>query len=105
MSSFRDGINKVLIGLDVVLMISVYQYVKILDVCLSVCLCVTEVGTSEGGTTHSYTVTMRPSNLLYLLCTACMCVISSGRTQGAADEADAVGEQQLKWSQSGCTSV
>jgi len=48
---------------------------------------------------------MQPSNVLYLLCTVCMCMISSGRTRGAAAEADAVGEKQLKRTQSGCTSV
>ena len=29
----------------------------------------------------------------------CMCVLTSGRTRGAAAEEDAVEEQQLKWTQ------
>ena len=81
--------------------IYIYQYINI----LSVCLCVTDVESSEGGTTCSSTVTMRPSNLFYLLCTACMCMISSRCTHGAAAEVDVVGEKQLKQMQSGRTSV
>ena len=74
-------------------------------VCVCVCMCVMKVGSSGGGTTHSSTVTMQPPNLLHLFCIACMCVIGSGRTQGAPDEVDVVRKKQLKWTQSGCSSV
>jgi len=51
-------------------------------------VCVTEVGSSGGGTTV----------VMHDLCTYslyCVCEITSRHTQGAEAEEDAVGEQQL----------
>jgi len=42
-------------------------------------------GSSGGGTTQSSTVMMQPSHLSYLLCTACMCVITSGLTHSRSN--------------------
>ena len=85
----------------------------------------TEVGSLEGGTTHSSTVMMCP---LYLFIPTLYCVhvhdkpidalkeqqlkqMQSGSSklkqhnQGTAAEADVVREQQLKWTQPGHASV
>jgi len=62
----------------------IYIY-QILNVCVCVCVvCVTEVGCSDGGTI----VVNRDLRTYYTL--YCVCVITSGRTGGAAAEEDAV---------------
>ena len=83
---------------------TVYQYIKILTVCLcvSVCVCVMEVGCSWGGTRL----------VTYDLRTCIYCTSNSAKNvrehwawagnswRGAAAKADAIGEQQLKRTQS-----
>ena len=66
----------------------VCQYIKILNVCVSVC--VTEVG-SSGSVTRLVMHDIHTYTLYYV------CVITSGRTRGAAAEA-------LKQTQSGNSS-
>ena len=64
---------------------------------LRVCMCVwvTDVGCPQGGTRL----------VMCDLCTLyCVCVITSGCNQGAVAEVDAVGQQQLKWTQTGSSS-
>ena len=71
-------------------------------------MCVTEVECLGGGTT------VMTCNLCTYYTLHCVCVVTSGRTQGTAAEvdtigeqqaeADASGEQQLKWMQLGSSS-
>ena len=86
-----------------------YQYIKILTcVCVCVCVCMTEVVCSWGGTR----LDVRTLNLEY--CEECSRTLGPcmgwnlsgqlGCSQGAAVEADAIGEQQLKQTQSGSSS-
>ena len=73
------------------------QYIKI----LTVCLCVTEVGCLWGGTRRATFVLLEPRTLRRMFETSCWNLREqlagsssrSGRNRGAADEADAIGEQ------------
>ena len=58
-----------------------------------------EVGSSEGGAT-AMMCDLRTYYTLY-----CVCVITSGRTRGAAAEEDVVREPQLKLTQSGSSNL
>ena len=90
------------------------QYIKILTrVCVCVCVCVTEVGCSWGRT-RLVTHDLRTSyfNLLNLeLCEECSRTSGPESSRaagecnhGAAIEADTIGEQKLKQTQSGSSS-
>jgi len=77
----------------------------ILVVCVCVCMCVCvcvyvhyRSGTYRGGT-RLVTCDLCTYYTLY-----CVCVITSRHSQGAAVEADIIGEQQLKRTQSGSSS-
>ena len=74
------------------------QVIKILTyVCVCVCVRVTEVGCSWGGT-RLVTRNLRAS----IYCEECSRTLDMGWK--AAVEVDAIGEQQLEWTQSGSSS-
>ena len=62
------------------------------------CVCVYNRSGKLRGRTEVVTCNFRTYYTLY-----CVCVITSGRLQGEAAEADTIREQQLKQTQSGCS--
>ena len=83
-------------------------YINTLRFWMSVCLCVTELGSSGGGTTV-VTCNLHTYYTLYCVCDNKRTHLRSsswrGHNWGTAAEADAVGEQQLEQTQLGCSSV